>query len=144
MKSPPRDAENKQIIPHDHEEIHDEDFVIRRVSEKQIVPDKNTGRRRISTLLYKDQDNNGLSIDLKKLIESKDLDPKKYVTTPRWIGSVLLPVQGVRHLGCKVGFNPLDDNPYHGEIWGASTKKIAKKLSALAHWFVPINDIDLR
>ena len=43
LEPPPRDASNK-VVPHDHTGIGPHDGVIRRISEKQIVTDKD-GKR---------------------------------------------------------------------------------------------------
>jgi hypothetical protein len=49
---PPRD-ENGNVIPHDHPEIGKDDEVIRRISERQIILDKD-GKQTISSIAYKD------------------------------------------------------------------------------------------
>ena len=44
----------------------------------------------------------------------------------------------------KVGYDPIVNNPYHGEIWCSfSENKAAQKLKHMAVWFVPIHDINL-
>lgn len=51
LKPPPRDAQGV-VIPHDHDEIYSDDQIIRRISELQLVDDKKTGGRRISSLAF--------------------------------------------------------------------------------------------
>jgi hypothetical protein len=34
-----------------------------------------------------------------------------------------------------VGFDPLPENPYHGEVWGAFSKAKQKRLPELCQWF---------
>jgi hypothetical protein len=46
---PPRD-ERGEVLPHDHNEILNDDDVIRRISQKQVIWDDNLGRLRISSL----------------------------------------------------------------------------------------------
>lgn len=148
IKPPPRD-EHDTVIPHDHSEIENDDEVIRRISERQVILDKNGGRR-ISSIAYKDAaKKSGMSVDLKQLIEKDKLDPIKYVTTPRWIGSVLFKVSDLRQNGFMVGYDPIeppqpDPNPYHGEVWCSfSENKAAQKLKDMAVWFVSIPDVNL-
>lgn len=147
IASPPHDDDN-DVIPHDHPEIKNEDEVIRRISSEQIV-DKQ-GRKVISSIAYKASTgkNGGMSVDLKQLIESDGIDPKIWVTTPRWIGSVLFKVSDLREMDFMVGYDPIlspDSRPnkYHGEIWGAFTRGKVKALKVLATWFVEIDDVNL-
>lgn len=148
IKQPPRD-ENGEVIPHDHSEIENDDEVIRRISERQITQDKN-GNRRISSIAYKDAaKKSGMSVDFKQLIEKDGLDPREYVTTPRWTGSVLFKVSDLRQKDFMVGYDPIeppnpDPNPYHGEVWSEFTgNQAAKKLKRMAEWFVPIPGVNL-
>lgn len=149
IKAPPRD-ENGGVTPHDHEEILNSHEVIRRVSEKQLIIDSD-GRKINSSIVFKASEtgNRGMSVDLKNMIESAALDPKKYVTTPRWIGSILLKVSDLRRLGFIVGYDPLEipePNPYHGEVWGTFSKGengTRRKLQDLAVWFVEIDNVSI-
>jgi hypothetical protein len=148
IKSPPRD-DNGKVIPHDHAQIKNDDEVIRRISDKQIVQNEH-GNLRISSIAYKvAARKSGMSVDLKQLIENDGLDPKKYVTTPRWTGSVLFKVSDLRQKGFKVGYDPVeppkpDPNPYHGEVWGKCSENQAfQKLKVMAKWFVPITEVNL-
>ena len=148
IELPPRD-ETGRVIPHDHSEINNNDEVIRRISEKQIILDKN-GNCRISSMAYKDAaKKSGMSVDLKQLIEQDGLDPREYVTTPRWIGSVVFKVADLRGREFMVGYDPItppspDPNPYHGEVWSAfSENQAVRRLRGIAEWFVPIPDVNL-
>ena len=121
IKAPPRDDDGK-VKPHDHVEILDAHEVIRKISDRQLVTDAG-GRRINSSIVFKSSEikNGGMSVDLKQLIEQKGLDVKEYVTTPRWIGSILLKVIDLRNLGFEVGYDPIESpepNPFHGEVWG--------------------------
>lgn len=140
-KLPPLD-ENNKVIPHDHEEITNEQYIIRRVSHQHVVSDGNGGQK-ISSMLFKS--NSGeLSIDIKKFIEDAGLDVKKFVTNPRFIGSVLICVDQIRALGYKVGYDPIQENPYHGEIWGnLKSQSNIKTLLKQASWFVAIDGVSL-
>lgn len=145
MRPPPRDA-NGNVIPHDHCEISDDDGVIRRISEQQIVPDLTTGRWRVSSLAFQgsSEPDRGMSVDIEKLIADDGLDPREYVTTPRWMGSVWFRTRDLRSEQLKVGFDPIEDvNPYHGQVWGKFPKSKSRRLLALAIWFVEIPDVSI-
>jgi hypothetical protein len=148
IEPPPRDDDG-QVIPHDHSEISNKDEVIRRISVHHIVEDKN-GQNIISSVVYKASSgkNGGMSVDLKQLIEKDGLDPRDYVTTPRWMGSVLFKVSDLREMEFKVGYDPIippapETNPYHGEVWGNFSGSQIRKLKNLAIWFVPIPNVNL-
>jgi hypothetical protein len=151
LDPPPRDA-NGVVVPHDHEGILPNDGIIRRVSEQQIVLDPKIGGRRISTSLFEPStgENGGVSVDLQKLIEGAGLDAKDFVTTPRWMGSIRFEAYQLREEGFLVGYDPindhpdLEDNPYHGEVWGNFTKGKRKKLLQLCSWFVPIPNTSIQ
>ncbi len=84
-----------------------------------------------------------MSVDLEKLIIEAKRDPRMYVTTPRWTGSVRFEAGRLRDEGFMVGFDPLPENPYHGEVWGKFTKAQQSCLQRLAVWFVPIPGVTL-
>jgi hypothetical protein len=109
--------------------ILDDDDLIRRISDEQIVTDSN-GLRRISSLAFKasDEPNGGMSIDIKKSIEEAALDPRAFVTTPRWIGSVIFRTSVARQRGLLVGSDPIPGNDHHGEVWGTFTRGVSKGL----------------
>jgi len=140
LDSPPRD-EGGEVLPHDHSGIEEAWLIIRRVSEQQIVIDKN-GVRRLSSLAFKASkgDGSGMSIDLYDLIVEAGLEPKEYLTTPRWFGSVYFTAGALRNAKSKVGYDPLPDNPYHGEVWGAFDRSHRDGIRSLAKWFVEIPD----
>jgi hypothetical protein len=145
MQHPPRD-ENNQVIPHDDPQIPDHSGIIRRISEQQLTDPDANGKRRISSKAFKPSngDNGGMSVDLQMFIESAGLDAQKYVTTPRWIGSVSFIAGALRGKDFKVGYDPLPENVYHGEVWGAFSRSQIRYLQDNAIWFVPIRNVDLR
>ncbi len=82
----------------------------------------------------------GMSVDLERLILEAGIDPRVFATTPRWIGSVYFEAGQIRSLGCRIGYDPSPDNPYHGEVWlGAS--KASRSLQLAAVWSVPIPEV---
>ena len=85
--------------------------------------------------------NSGMSVDLECSIVEAGLDPKVYVTTPRWIGSVHFEAGVLRSEGFLVGFHPLPKNLHHGEVWGEFSKLKKRALQRLCAWFVPIEGV---
>lgn len=150
MKPPPRDAAGC-VLPHDHDEILEADGLIRRISEKQTVNDKD-GNRMVSSLAFKPSSglNGGLSVDLETLILEAKLDPKAFVTTPRWTASIRFTAGALRELNCQVGYDPLPPtehapaNPFHGEVWFVWNKASGESLRAVSEWYVPMPDTKLK
>ncbi|WP_305095620.1 hypothetical protein [Croceibacterium aestuarii] len=148
-QQPPHD-ENGNVMPHDHDEIEDEDFVIRRISELQLCRDKD-GRRRISSKAYQgsSEAGGGMSVDIRKFIEADDIEPRDWVTSPRWLGSVRFSAGCLRSLELQVGYDPLPNklseerNPYHGGVWGSFSRATKRRMQQNAQWFVPIADAEL-
>jgi hypothetical protein len=138
LTPPQRDA-NGNVVPHDHPEILDGDDLIRRVSDQQIVTDAR-GLRRISSMAFRpaDEPNGGMSIDIRKSIEEANLDVAAFVTTPKWIGSVVFKTSVARERGLQVGSDPIPGNDHHGEVWGNFTRAISKGVQRSSTWFVQI------
>lgn len=143
LQPPPRNPQG-EVLPHDHCGIASDDGVIRRISENQVVADS-TGQRRVSSKAFKPSTgpNGGMSIDLERLIIEAKQDPRAYVTTPRWTGSVRFEAGALREEEFMVGFDPRPENPYHGEVWGKFTRAQQRRLQQLAVWFVAIPGVKL-
>jgi hypothetical protein len=115
LSQPPRNG--LVVQPHDHPDILSADDLIRRISEEQVVTVG--GVRRISSIAFQPSGSDGgMSVDIKKSIEEAGTVVVHFVTTPRWIGSVVFKAGIPRAQGLLVGYDPLPDNPHHGEIWG--------------------------
>ena len=137
---PPLDPDGN-VVPHNHSDIHNADGIIRRVSPQQVVPDpKSVGGRKLSSIVFNPSSskNGGLSVDLKRPIVEDGIDPIAHVTSPRWIGSVILTAQDFRDETLMVGYHPIPDNAYHGEVWGNFSDGRKKRLLRIAQWFVAI------
>ncbi|MFY9640852.1 MAG: hypothetical protein ACLP02_11320 [Rhodomicrobium sp.] len=151
MPEPPIKDEQGNTLPHDHEALQPNDIVIRRISDKQIS-DYPNGVRRISSLAFKTYyaPYEGMSVDLERFIRESGEDPRIYVTTPRWYGSLQLSVGPVRDAGLLVGYDPVRENPYHGQIWnkdGKPTKGRQKQqeraLRRISVWFIEIPGVEI-
>lgn len=90
-----------------------------------------------------------MSVDIEPFIIAGGHDPEKWVTTPRWIGSVKFTAGFLRNQQLLVGFDPLEEtetqpaNPYHGGVWGTFSRAIQQSLQNEAQWYVAIPDVDL-
>jgi hypothetical protein len=139
LSLPPRDAQGR-VIPHDHAGISDKDGIIRRISIHHVTPDPATGARRISSMAFVPSSgtNGGMSIDLQALIEESGQDARLYVQSPPWVGAVRFDAEMLRAEKLQVGFDPLPENLFHGQVWGAFPKSLRRRLATLAKIFVPI------
>ena len=151
MPQPPPRSQTGEVLPHDHDEILPDHGIIRRVSEKQVVK-RADGRRTLSTLAFKPSTSGeypGLSVDIEDWIREANKEPKEFVTTPRWVGSVRFTAGALRHEECRVGWDPLEKegslpaNPFHGEVWDIDREK-QTRLQEIAAWYVPIAGVDVR
>lgn len=141
---PPRDGDGK-TVPHDHEGITADCGIIRRISEYFVVDDDATGQKRISTMAFRASsgDLGGMSVDIEASIVEAGLDPIAHVTSPTWIGSVRFTAQTLRNEQLKVGFDPIDENPHHGQAWGQFPKSKQKRLRNSCTWYVAIDGVAL-
>jgi len=80
---------------------------------------------------------------LEQSIIASGADPIAYVTSPRWMGSVRFEAGPLRAESLQVGFDPIEDNLHHGEVWGTAPKSKQRRLMALAEWFVPIDGVTI-
>lgn len=144
---PPKD-QNGHTIPHDHQEVSGSERFIRRISEQFLVRARDGNGKRLSsaTLTPSSPEEDpycGLSGDLEALIIADNLDPRVYVTTNN-IGAISLAVEDFRNSELLVGYDPLDENKYHGAVWpneersAKLTEGKRKKLMRQASWYVSI------
>jgi hypothetical protein len=134
------------VVPYDDPNIGNEEVLIRQINfEQHVVPDENTSGQRISSKAYSpsSEPNGGMSVDILGLMESDGIDSKEFVTTPVFTGSVAFKANVARDLDLLVGSEPIKDNPYHGEVWGARrpnrfSPNQKRRLQAASEWFVEI------
>ena len=91
-----------------------------------------------------------MSVDLERFIRESGQDPRVYVTTPRWYGSLQLSVGSVRDANLLVGYDPVPENPYHGQIWSkdgkptrGQQKQQERALRRISAWFVEIPGVEI-
>ena len=146
LPTPPQLDGDGNVIPHNHPEILAADELIRRVSQYLVVKDPKVagGVRPSSRLLTMSTEvNGGMSIDLKRHMEEDGVDAAAYVSVPPWLGSVIFTAQDFRNENLMVGYHPVDENPYHGEVWGNLTDGCKKRLLRIFKWFVPVKIEDI-
>ena len=92
-----------------------------------------------------------MSIDIERWIQEADRDPRVFVTTPRWVGSLRLQAAAIREIGLIVGYDPIfPDNPYHGQVWNRDGKPTSgqqkqqeRALRGISTWYVEIPGVDI-
>ena len=138
------------VAPYDEQQIDNDDTIIRRISAEYIVPDANTGGERLSSKAFSASsgENGGMSVDLLPLMIEAGEDAEEFVTTPVFTGSVQFPAGAARKAGLWVGYEPLPDNAYHGEVWrspagGRFTGGQTKALMNASNWFVEIPSVEI-
>lgn len=139
------------VQPYDEDDLTCEDILIRRVNPDQhVVFDENTGKWRTSSKLFSPSSgpNDGMSIDIQKLIERDDLNVQDFVSNPTYTGSIFFDVGSARNAGLRVGYDPIHENPYHGEVWGTDkpnkfTRSQKRALIRSSAWLVEIQDVDI-
>jgi hypothetical protein len=143
--SPPKDSDGN-VQPHDHAEIKDNDTVIRGITQHHIR------NGRISSMAYQASSgkNQGMSVDITKLIEHDSKDPAEHINSnPHFVGAVKFGVGELREMEYKVGYDPITDsepnpNPYHGQVWGTFPDSKKRKLARIAQKFVNLDGVNLR
>ena len=138
--------------PHDAPDIAAVDFVIRRINEKRhLVWDHDRQCRRISSMAFQASSGygEGMSVDIEALIVAAGEEPQSFVVDADFAGAVAILVGNVRQLNLLVGYDPLDANPYHGQVWrspqaGQFTRRQRKGLAKAAAWYVEIEGVAIR
>ncbi|MDX0517382.1 hypothetical protein GOL81_21235 [Sinorhizobium medicae] len=138
LAEPPRDAQGS-VVPHNHDQILDQDGVLRRISPFHLVEDeKAAGGKRLSSMAFQPSSgpNGGMSVDLERSVLDAGGDPRAHVIAPPFVGAVRFVAGQLREEEFLVGYDPLPSNPHHGEVWGSFTASKKKKLLALAEIYV--------
>ena len=117
-RAPPLRDEHGKIVPHDHPEIGDDDFVIR-----HIVPpydlhlEGDTGITRVASGAYSVSEDGGMSVDIQKWLQEDGLPDLHYLADESR-GATRISVRFLRSLGLKVGWDPDNGHAHHGAVWG--------------------------
>lgn len=127
---PPRDASGN-VVPHDHDEIPNHYHVIRRTTPNDLCQNTDTGQRRLASGAFCESTEGGMSVDIEELMVADGLDPLAHITDSSF-GAVRITVGELRALGMKVGWDPIEGNRHHGEVWGISNSRRRRKVAAIA------------
>ncbi len=138
--------------PYDEDDISPDQTIIRRINPVQhIIRDDNRDCSRVSSKAFSPSSgpNGGMSVDVEARIIADDLDPHEYVTTPVFTGSVSFLASAARALNLWIGYDPIPDNPYHGEVWGNPRPNRfsggqKKGLQNACEWYVPLEGVEIR
>lgn len=114
LSAPPRNPDGS-VQPHDHPEILNHDWLIRRVSTEWVVTDpKVPGNKRLSTRAFdlsSPEFGGGMSVDIQKLIEEAGVSVVEFVTSPRWTASLRIQTGSLRAKALQVGYSPVPEEP---------------------------------
>jgi hypothetical protein len=114
---PPRD-QNGNIVPHDHPEISDDDYVLRHiVPPHDLHPEPETQVVRVASGAYSESSDGGMSVDLTRWMIDDGMNELDYLRDDME-GATKIRVGDLRALGLKVGFDPDGGHPHHGAVWG--------------------------
>ncbi len=75
----------------------------------------------------------GISVELESRILAAGIEPLSRLPSPAH-GAVRLIAGELRRLGLLVGSDPIDGNPYHAQIWGATRQSLRRRIRDLAKW----------
>ncbi|TIX69468.1 MAG: hypothetical protein E5V25_11510 [Mesorhizobium sp.] len=148
LSQPPHDDAGN-VVPHDHPEILDGDTLIRRVNPVyHVVPDENRNCLRLSTKLMSPQ-GGGMSVDHERSILEEGQDPVAFVRNPIYTAAVQFQASAARAVALRVGYDPVEGNPYHCEVWGTDprpekfTGAQEKALLKACGWYIPIDGVEI-
>jgi hypothetical protein len=130
--TPPLRDQNGKILPHDHPEIGDADYVIRHiVPPNDLHTDPDTRRTRVSSGAYSESSDGGMSVDIQPWMHQEGIDDFHYLPDETQ-GATKIRVGELRKLGLKVGWDPDAGHKHHGAVWGITNTSIRKKVARLA------------
>jgi hypothetical protein len=129
MPDPPLRDQDGKILPHDHPEILDDDYILRHiVPPYDLHPDPDKGVTRVSSGAYSESSDGGMSVDLVRWM-AEDGFPELYYLADDTVGAKRIRVGDLRDLGLQVGWDPDGGHPHHGAVWGikqSHRRKIAR------------------
>ncbi len=141
LDRPPVDGDGV-TLPHDHAGLDPSDIVIRLVPRQWRVAGAQPGVWRLSSEAFQNSSDKyrGCSVLIAKLAAEAGISIEKIVASRNMLGAISVTVGQIRGRGLKVGFDPLEDDPFHGQIWEKITRGTANTLLSSAAWSVPIAD----
>ncbi|WP_368507902.1 hypothetical protein [Bradyrhizobium lupini] len=132
MPAPPFRDQHGTILPHDHPEILDADYVLRHiVPPHDLHPDPAKGTVRVSSGAYSESSDGGMSVDIIRWMAADGLDACDYLAEDG-MGATKIRVGDLRALGLMVGWDPDTGHEHHGAVWGIKDQKQRRRISKLA------------
>ena len=134
MSAPPRDAAGR-VQPHDHDQIHAEDIMLRGISSYWIKPTESGGHR-ISSGAFQASSKalgGGLSLGAKKVLDCNGKSVDEW-GSGRFDAVVCLEAGELRAANLKVGWDPTEDDNSHCNAWGKLTRRLKRSLAREAKW----------
>jgi hypothetical protein len=125
-------------MPAEIKEIPDDSGLLRRVTPNQIVPDKNLGKRRLSSGAFRDRQ---LSVDAECLLNAAGLDWTFSLRDHPNFFLVRLTAGFARGHKQQVNHSPQADNDYHAEVVGPKSESICRALRDGADWVKKPSDV---
>jgi hypothetical protein len=113
--------------------IPDDCNLLRRINPVHIVPDANTGRRRLSSGAFRDRQ---MSVDAECLLAADGLDWRFTMNGHGNCFLVRFTAGFARQQQQLVEHKPLVDNPYHTEITGRKSAPICNAFRDVVTWVV--------
>jgi hypothetical protein len=146
MHSPPRDFQGN-VVPYDDPQIEGGDGLLRGITEHHIVPDNIRGGKKVSSSAVNPSSgpNGGMSVDIESFLARDNRDPIDWCKSRKWLGAIRFPASVPRQLNLSVGRDPLPENPYHGQVWGAPLKRspVKRKILKSSSWVIEIDGVSL-
>lgn len=129
MDDPERDDQGV-VLPYDDPNIADDAGLVRYIDpDHHLAHDKNRGEIRLSSAALSETGRapyGGMSVDIETMLQNDGVDVETRLPNDDW-GAIRLRCGNLREYNCKVGRDPLPDNPQHGEVWGIDKAKRRKK-----------------
>jgi hypothetical protein len=131
MPIPPPRTQDGKIIPHDHPEILDDDYVLRHiVPPHDLHVDEVKNIVRVSSGAYSESSDGGMSVDILRWMANDRLDEYFYLADET-IGATKIRVSDLRAMGLQVGWDPESGHKHHGAVWGIKHRH-RRKIAHLA------------
>ena len=129
MRPPPLDKDGC-VEPHDHEQIRDEDIMLRGIPAQFVMPTPDGGRR-ISPGAFSPSSPSrdkyrGLSLGAKKVLECLEKTTEEW-SNGLYVAVVCVPAKMLRDEGVQIGWDPQESEPSHCNAWGVSGLPSSRK-----------------
>ena len=113
--------------------IDDQCNLLRRINPVHIIPDKNTGKRRLSSGAFRDRQ---MSVDAECLLIERGLDWNHSLRAHLTHFLVSFTAGFARQQQQTVEHVPLEDNPVHAEVRGRKSEPICTAFRMACKWVV--------